>query len=282
MRAVFDYCVEDSSLKEAMAYSLFAEGKRFRPLLLLSVYEVLNRKSEVEKKNDIYVAESNEDLALYFAIAIECIHTYSLIHDDLPCMDDDDMRRGKPSLHKVYGEAEALIAGDALLNLAVELMSDAVASSSNGERLRRSARAMHYVLQRTGASGMVLGQSLDIAAMSNKENLSITLVEKINKYKTAALIQSSIGAGAILGGVDESMFSLVEELGEQVGQIFQLTDDLLDMGDSRSDCSYPALVGVKKTREIVEKMGIRAKHLACELSMDFLVDCIDGLLCRER
>ncbi len=269
MRAVFDEYVEDSSLKRAMAYSLFAGGKRFRPLLLLSVYEALDQSRAVE------------GIALHFAIAIECIHTYSLIHDDLPCMDDDSIRRGKPSLHKVYGEAEALIAGDALLNLAFEVMSGELMSLGEGRSLSRALKAMNYVVRRTGASGMVLGQSLDMATMLAETELTTTLVDRVNRYKTGALIQSSIGAGAILAGVQENQFRMVETLGDQLGRMFQLTDDLLDIGDSRSTSSYPALVGVERTKAIVQELALSSKTLSRELSMDFLVDWIDKLLCRE-
>ncbi len=264
LKAVFDDFVEDSFLKQTMAYSLFADGKRFRPLLLLNVYDQMSKEED---------AVSSE-IAVLFAASIECIHTYSLIHDDLPCMDDDDMRRGKPSSHKAFGEAEALIAGDALLNLAFEIMSDAVVRDGGNF----SAKAMAFIAKNTGARGMVLGQSLDI-----QENgaLGIEEIERINSLKTAALIQAAVCGGAILAGADEEFVSKSERLGAYIGQLFQLTDDLLDVDNESADGkTYPVVLGEKKTKLKIETLNKEAQNLADEIGLFVLKDSIANIVNR--
>lgn len=195
-----------SPLKDAMRYSVSAGGKRIRPSLALGVCEMLGGDA---KK------------ALRLGTAIELIHTYSLIHDDLPCMDDDDMRRGRPSNHKVYGEAQALLAGDALLTYAFEWMLEA------GEGFNSPAyyRGVYETAKRAG--GMVAGQSVDLL-VENDESAGENELNYIHRHKTADLLTASVLAGAYSADADESAIKTLTEFSEKLGLLFQITDDILD------------------------------------------------------
>ena len=200
-------------LKDAMAYSLGIGGKRIRPVLLLASAEI---------------AGADAATALPYACAIEYIHTYSLIHDDLPAMDDDDMRRGKPSNHKVYGEAMAILAGDGLLNSAAELItSQALPLKGDASSLYAHARAAHEILKRAGASGMIAGQTADITAEGSKANADI--VRFIEEHKTADLITAPVRAGLILANADDKMLDDFTVYAKDIGIAFQILDDILDI-----------------------------------------------------
>ncbi|MDO4568592.1 MAG: polyprenyl synthetase family protein [Clostridia bacterium] len=195
-------------LRDAMLYSLMAGGKRLRPALTLSACELFGGDAAV---------------AMPFACAVEMIHTYSLIHDDLPAMDDDDYRRGKPSCHRAFGEATAILAGDALLTYAFELM----AANCNSEE---SVAVTLQIAKCAGASGMIAGQILDLEAergVYSHASLAESL-RHINRGKTGALLTASLTAGALIARADAGDIELLEEFGEVYGQLFQLTDDLLD------------------------------------------------------
>lgn len=193
---------------EAMNYSLLSGGKRLRPVLLIGAYEIF--------RNDIHKA-------LPYACAMEMIHTYSLIHDDLPAMDNDDYRRGKLSNHKKFGEANAILAGDALLNKAFETCLDA-AINSNSEN---SLKALRVIAESSGTEGMIGGQVVDMEGAVN-----ITSIEDL-KYmyslKTGAIIKSSIKAGAILAGSAQEEIKALEIYAEKIGIAFQIEDDILDV-----------------------------------------------------
>lgn len=191
-------------LNEAMRYSLLGGGKRLRPVLLLASYHLM--KDDYEK-------------VLPFAAAIEMIHTYSLIHDDLPAMDNDDLRRGKPTSHKAFGEATAVLTGDALLNLAFELMS--------GSSHLNALKAINLISGYTGASGMIAGQAGDIAMEGKEPNEKMLLY--IHRHKTADLITSAIVAGLCLAGCDEKRLEIGRQYGYHLGMAFQIVDDLLDV-----------------------------------------------------
>ncbi len=191
-------------LAEAMRYSVFAGGKRFRPALVIMVSDALGGR---------------RDNAMPAACAAEMVHTYSLIHDDLPAMDDDDMRRGKPSSHKAFGEAMAILAGDALVTLAFEV----VASSP---RQADPARLCAELAAGAGAAGMVAGQVADIAAEGSDGDLDA--VRYIHMHKTAALIRASARMGAIAAGADDGKVDLAGRYGDELGLLFQITDDILD------------------------------------------------------
>ena len=187
------------------------------------------------------------DDALPIASGIEMIHTYSLIHDDLPCMDDDDMRRGKPSSHKVFGEAGAVLAGDALLTHAFEWML------SNGDGSARYFRAALEAARGAGASGMVAGQSLDIAAGEK----SAEALRHINALKTGALIRAAVRAGAVLGGASEEELAALTSFAESYGLLFQLTDDIIDARAGETG-GYPERLGLDGTIALAEETAEEA------------------------
>ncbi len=192
-------------LKEAMVYSVTLGGKRIRPVLMLAAAEMLGVPQEE---------------VLPFAVAIEFIHTYSLIHDDLPAMDNDDFRRGKPSNHKVFGEAQAILAGDALLNAAYDLC---FAQCFKGEKY---VRASKYLCEAAGENGMIAGQSADVL-WANKTDFTEEELRFIYEYKTGKLIVAPVAIASILA--DDRGFLELEEFGASLGRLFQLTDDILDV-----------------------------------------------------
>ena len=189
-------------LRDSMRYSLLSGGKRIRPVLFYSALELFGGNPQEEG---------------LFALALECIHTYSLIHDDLPAMDNDDYRRGNPSNHKVFGEANAILAGDALLSEACSLLFSAAQKSG------RHLRAAAFLMDAAGARGMVAGQSADL--LYTGKNAGEEELRFIYEHKTGKLIAAPIVIAAILTGADER---IAEEFGGELGILFQLTDDLLD------------------------------------------------------
>ncbi|SMB94896.1 farnesyl-diphosphate synthase [Desulfonispora thiosulfatigenes DSM 11270] len=232
-------------IHEAMNYSVMAGGKRLRPILCLAAADAVGGNSEE---------------LIDVACALEIIHTYSLIHDDLPCMDNDDLRRGKPTNHIVFGEAIALLAGDGLLTYAFEVLSKAGLKSNNAENY---LRVIHEISGAVGTMGMIGGQVVDIQS----ENMEIDLktLEYIHKCKTAALIKTSVRAGAILGGGTKEQIDALTTYAENLGLAFQITDDLLDVfgdetivgknigsDDKNNKATFPKLLGIDKTKEIAQ------------------------------
>lgn len=195
---------------EAMNYSLLSGGKRLRPVLLLSTYELF---------------QNDEDVAMPFACAMEMIHTYSLVHDDLPAMDNDDYRRGKLSNHKKYGEAAAILAGDGLLNKAFEIGLQAAMNSNIDTE--RAVKALYEVAKSSGSDGMIGGQVVDM--FGYVKILNIEDLKHMYSLKTGAIIKSSVIAGAILGGADEIQLKALENYAEKIGLAFQIEDDILDV-----------------------------------------------------
>ncbi len=236
-------------LFEAMAYSLRAGGKRLRPVLLLAACDALG---------------GDLDAALPFACALEMIHTYSLIHDDLPAMDNDDLRRGRPTNHKVYGEGMAILAGDGLLSAAMELMlRSAVQLGMPG------IRAAEAIARRAGVTGMVAGQVTDVTSEGHVPDAAT--VEYIHRHKTADLLTAPIEAGLRLAGAEEAAVAAGCEYGLQLGLAFQMVDDLLDLtGDAATlgktpgkdqavgKMTWVAVYGAEKTRADAEKAIQRA------------------------
>lgn len=229
-------------LHQAMRYSVFAGGKRLRPILMLAACEAVGGDTEQ---------------VLPAACAMEMIHTYSLIHDDLPAMDDDDFRRGQPTCHKVYGEALAILAGDALLTEAFILLSGMTANTLQAEDACR--RAMHIIARCAGSRGMVGGQVVDME--SEGKEINLPTLEYIHTHKTGALILASVQVGALLGGVDETSYDALTRYAEASGLAFQVADDILDIiGDqellgkdvgsdeARGKATYPALLGLTVAR----------------------------------
>jgi len=207
-------------LLEAMRYSLLAGGKRIRPALLLECYAACGGKRPAT--------------VMPAALAIECIHTYSLMHDDLPCMDDDDMRRGNPTCHRQFDEATAVLAADALQALAFELIS----LSDTDADLR--CRLLHTLALAAGCQGMVGGQILDMQADSSSESMDILSVERIHLHKTGALLRWSCEAGAMLAGADAAPLDACSRYGKAVGLLFQIADDILDVTASSADLGKSA------------------------------------------
>jgi len=231
-----------AGLVSSMTYSLFAGGKRLRPILCIAGAEAVGGAAET---------------VMPVACALECIHTYSLIHDDLPVMDDDDMRRGKPTNHKVYGEALALLAGDGLLTEAFALMCRPPATGRPpAERL---LRVVELVARAAGWEGMVGGQVVDVGMEGQKADLST--LEFIHRHKTGDLIAASVLSGAILCGADAEATAHLEAYGLNIGLAFQISDDILGVeGDpallgkavgsdaARGKNTFPALMGVERAR----------------------------------
>ncbi|NMA83833.1 MAG: polyprenyl synthetase family protein [Epulopiscium sp.] len=194
-------------IHEAISYSLFAEGKRIRPILMIEAYRMLN--------SDITGVKP-------FAAAIEMIHTYSLIHDDLPAMDNDDYRRGKLTNHKVYGEGIAILAGDALLNLAFETMIQGALEHNSILALQ----AMKVIGKAAGVKGMIGGQAIDL--LSEKQELTFDTLHYIHEHKTASLITGALQAGIILSGGNSEQIERIKAFGYALGMAFQIQDDILD------------------------------------------------------
>ncbi len=228
---------------EAMRYSLFAGGKRVRPILCLAAAEALG---------------TDPVPLLPVACALECIHTYSLIHDDLPAMDDDDLRRGKPTNHMVFGEAGAILAGDGLLTFAFDLISDPSLSDFISDTAR--LRLVQVISRAAGPLGMVGGQALDVA--SEGQEVDFETLRTIHRCKTGALITAAVQAGAIIGGADDDHYASLTTYGEAIGLAFQIFDDLLNVEGTteelgkaagsdadREKATYPAFFGVQATRE---------------------------------
>ena len=246
------------TLYEAMKYSLTAGGKRLRPILLLATCEFCG--------GDIKTA-------LPYALAIEYIHTYSLIHDDLPAMDNDDLRRGVPTNHKVYGEAMAILAGDGLLNTAFEAMNkDMLLYFDAASCLKCRVKASYEIAKGAGCRGMVAGQVADIEVVS--KNACGELLDYIHVNKTGALIMAAIRAGAHLGNADEETLRIFSDYGELVGLAYQITDDILDVeGDESvmgkeaghdektSKCTYVTINGLEKSKAKVKELTESALEL---------------------
>jgi len=240
---------QPSSIHEAMRYSVFAGGKRIRPILCLETAR-------------IFAADVTP--ALHPACAIEFIHTYSLIHDDLPALDNDDLRRGKPTCHKKFGEANAILAGDALLTLAFQTISAAPVEAERGIAMVKEIAAAAGTVK-----GMVGGQVADLEAEGKR--VAPKMLEFIHRSKTAALIRASVTAGALCAGANAEDVARLRKFGENIGWAFQVTDDILDVEESsaalgktagkdvaQQKATYPAVYGLERAHEIANDLATRA------------------------
>lgn len=246
--------IEDS-LFEAMRYSSLSQGKRLRPFLTVISSQLFG---------------VSLDSALQTAAAIEFIHAYSLIHDDLPAMDDDDLRRGKPSCHKKFGEATAILAGDALLTYAFEVLADQATHRDSLVRLE----LISLVARASGFSGMVGGQAIDI--LSENKDLSVNEITRLQRLKTGALFAVSCESGAILGKAHRSLRNSLKAYANNLGLAFQITDDLLDAEGTREEtgksvkkdatlgkATLVSILGVEQARENAKMLAEQASaHLA--------------------
>lgn len=246
-------------LFEAMDYSLSAGGKRLRPVLLLAACDTLGGRLEE---------------ALPFACALEMIHTYSLIHDDLPAMDNDDLRRGRPTNHKVFGEGMAILAGDGLLSAAMELMLRAAVKMGD----LRGVRAAEAIVRRSGVTGMVAGQVMDVTGEGSEPTLE--KVDYIHRHKTADLLTAPIEAGFILAGADEKAIAAGCEYGVNLGLAFQMVDDLLDVeGDAVTLGKTPGKDAAEGKLTWVAVKGINATREDARLAVEKAVsalECVSG------
>lgn len=226
------------NLKKSISYSYSRGGKRFRPLLALLVAETF---------------AVHPQRVLPWALALEMIHTYSLIHDDLPCMDNDDFRRGEPTNHKVYGETTALLAGDALLTEAFGHLA-----TSYGEDPQLGLRLVGLLSQAAGLAGMVGGQAIDLEF--HEEMPTRSQLEVMHRLKTGALIRASAEGAALICGLPAEKTRLCREFGESLGLAFQIQDDLLDSVETDEPGSFPAVEGHEKAKEFLLKVSDQAQE----------------------
>lgn len=231
-------------LQEAILYSVMNGGKRLRPALCLGAAELIG---------------GDDTVAMPAACALEMIHTYSLIHDDLPCMDNDDLRRGKPTTHRAFGEAMAILAGDALLTMAFDLLASA-----------EVPRVVREVAQAAGVGGMAGGQAIDL--LSENKQLTVDELRAMHGAKTGALIRASVRSGAILAGAADAELAALTAYGEHLGIAFQIADDILDVVGSeeamgkragsdaiRHKSTYPSVVGLERARELAAEAAGAAR-----------------------
>ena len=262
------------TIHKAMRYSVFAGGKRLRPILCLAAAECCGGKSEA---------------AVPLACAVECIHTYSLIHDDLPCMDDDDVRRGMPTSHKVFGEAVAVLAGDALLTFAFELVSEVP-----GWPRHPLSDVVRELAVASGSRHLIAGQVVDLESEGKK--VSVPLLRFIHESKTAALLSSSVRLGAMSGNATSAQLQSLSGFGRALGLAFQVIDDILDVTQSSKTlgksagkdvtagkATYPSVVGLERSREIARKLTQEAHASLKPLGSqaEILHGLADHLLARE-
>lgn len=266
------------TLAEAMNYSMKAGGKRLRPVLMSAVYEMLGGKS---------------DLVEPFMAAIEMIHTHSLIHDDLPAIDNDQYRRGKKTTHVVYGESAAILAGDALLNYAYETAFCAFDLTKQPEEMLRVAKALKILGEKTGISGMLGGQGVDVE--NDGRPLSKEMLDFIYENKTSALIEASLMIGAVLAG--EENLTEIQQIGSNIGIAFQIQDDILDVTSSQEELgkpvgsdeknhktTYVTLEGIEKAGEEVKRLTEQAVELLYQLpgEKEFLKEVFLYLCTRRK
>ncbi len=267
---------------EAMNYSILAGGKRLRPMLLQETYKMFHGEEGLEEP---------------FMAALEMIHTYSLVHDDLPCMDDDEYRRGRKTTHAVYGEGMAVLAGDALLNFAFETAVSAFSRTENAQEMERVYRALSILAGKAGIFGMIGGQTADIEAENIGSEVTQDQLLFIYGYKTAALIQSAMMIGATLAGASDEELSKIETCAYSVGIAFQIQDDILDITGSlevlgkqtgsdekNHKSTYVALNGMDRAKAEVERLSEEAAGILSSFDNrnEFLEALIKQLITREK
>ena len=270
-----------SELAEAMKYSLEVGGKRLRPALLLASCEF---------------AGGTIEEALPYALALEYIHTYSLIHDDLPAMDNDDLRRGKPTNHKVFGEAMAILAGDGLLSTAAETVTGCpLEYYDDPVKMKNHVRAAHEIMSRAGARGMIAGQTADIKG--EKIEPTDELIRYIELHKTADLITAPVRAGIMLAGADDDMLEKFTVYARDIGVAFQILDDILDIeGDQallgktlgkdaeQGKCNYAFVHGLEAAKKELHRLTAEAKEALVPYGDEavFFTELADSLETRDH
>ena len=260
-----------------MKYSVQAGGKRLRPILFLETIKLLN-------KNPFDFIE--------IACAIEMIHTYSLIHDDLPAMDNDSLRRGKPTNHVVFGEATAILAGDGLLNLAHEIMIAFVSKKLT----KNNINGINIISKAAGINGMIAGQAVDIE--SEGKSIDIDTMKFIHSNKTGALIEASIVAAAVMSDADDTRIAALKTYAKYIGLAFQITDDILDIEGNEAElgkkigsdelndkATYPKYFGLEKSKEYAKNTitnAIESLNVFEPREKAFFVDLADYIICRKK
>lgn len=272
------------TIMEAMNYSILAGGKRLRPMLMSETYRLFGGKSKVIEP---------------FMAAMEMIHTHSLIHDDLPAIDNDEYRRGRKTTHAVYGEPAAILAGDALLNYAYETAFRAfdLLDESDMEEWKRVAKALSILGKKTGIDGMLGGQSVDVENDKKEQELDREMLDYIYENKTSALIECAMTIGATLAGAREEEIQKIETLAGKIGIAFQIQDDILDVTGTMEELgkavgsdeknhktTYVTLEGIKKAGEDVKELTKEALNLLMELpgEQEFLRELLLSLCTRRK
>ena len=280
-RVIREYLPEESgfakTMAEAMNYSMTAGGKRLRPILIRETYELFGGKDK---------------LCEPFMAAMEMIHTHSLIHDDLPALDNDDYRRGRLTTHKVYGEAMGVLSGVALLNRAYEVMLSAFDLTGDKDRV---IAAMRIIADKTGINGMLGGQSVDVE--NDGKPLEHKMLDYIYKNKTSALIEASMMTGAVLAGASEKELKVVEQAAENIGLAFQIQDDILDVTSTQEELgkpihsdeknnkvTYVSLMGAPAAAGKVKELSEHAVELLNSLDRknEFLDLLVESLISRRK
>lgn len=267
---------------EAMNYSILAGGKRLRPMLMQETCKMFGGSGGLEEP---------------FMAAIEMVHTYSLVHDDLPCMDNDEYRRGRKTTHVVYGEGMAVLAGDGLLNYAFETAVKAFRLAEDAQKLARVAKALEVFAQKAGIYGMIGGQNADIEAEGMGDNVTSQQLLFIHEHKTAALIQSAMMVGAILAGATEEEIRQIEKCAYNIGIAFQIQDDILDITSSlevlgkqvgsdekNHKTTYVTLKGLEQAKKDVQELSEEAINIISSFANrnEFLEELIKQLITREK
>ncbi len=268
---------------EGMNYAVSAGGKRIRPILMYETYKLFGGKGDIIKP---------------FMAAIEMIHTYSLVHDDMPCVDNDDMRRGKPTTHIVYGETMGLFVGDGLLNLAFETIANGMdyVDTADSKQVEAVKAAFKYISKCAGSFGMLAGQVVDKES-EDKEDIDLDTIMYLYEKKTGELLRASMVVGAILAGANKADVGIIEKVATNVGIAFQIQDDILDVigteeelgkpigSDERNNKStYVAHVGLEESKEEVKRLTNEALELLHEIDgrNEFLEEFLTFLINRKK
>ncbi|EOS32141.1 MAG: polyprenyl synthetase family protein [Kineothrix sp.] len=269
-------------VEEAMNYSVLAGGKRLRPMLLEETYKMFGGEGRVVEP---------------FMASIEMVHTYSLVHDDLPCMDNDEYRRGRKTTHVVYGEGMAVLAGDGLLNFAFETAIKAFRLARDEEEMKKIARALGIFAAKAGIYGMIGGQTADIEAENEESEATEEQLLFIHEHKTAALIQSAMMVGAVLAEASEEEVERIEKCAYNIGLAFQIQDDILDVTGSletlgketgsdakNKKMTYVTLWGMEEAKKEVERLSEEALAILSSFGREnaFLEELIRRLITREK
>lgn len=267
---------------EAMNYSVLAGGKRLRPMLMEESFKLFGGEGSVVEP---------------FMAALEMIHNYSLVHDDLPAMDNDEYRRGRKTTWTVYGDGMAVLAGDGLLNMAFETAAGAFEYAEDFSKAKRIAKAMQILSVKSGVYGMIGGQTADIEAEDGKNPLTEELLLFIHENKTAALIQAAFMIGAVLAGAEETAIAQMEKAAYNIGIAFQIQDDILDVtsttevlgkpvgsDEKNHKLTYVSLKGIEASKKDVEKLSKEAIEIlqSFERKNEFLIELVRSLINREK